>query len=113
MGCTPTVSTMTSSGSMTTAQRSTGRLETKRSRLVQRGGEFGSWRYQHWTRGTERVVQMQCGDRWNSLVTRGKGLSSSAVKALQQADKTLPSNLDNIELEGLPGIADSACQRAE
>ena len=28
-------------------------------------------------------------------------LSSYAVKALQQADKTLPSNLDNIELEDL------------
>ena len=42
-----------------------------------------------------------------------KGLSSSAVKALQQADKTLPSNLDSIELEDLPGIADSARQTAE
>ena len=42
--------------------------------------------------------------------TSRKGLSSSAVKALQQADKTLPSNLENIEL---PGIADSAHQRAE
>ena len=42
-----------------------------------------------------------------------KGLSSSAVKALQQADKTLPSNLDNIELEDLPSIADSARQTAE
>ena len=42
-----------------------------------------------------------------------KGLSSSAVKALQQADKTLPSNLDNIELEDLPGIDDSARQSAE
>ena len=42
-----------------------------------------------------------------------KDLSSSAVKALQQADKTLPSNLDNIELEDLPGIADSARQSAE
>ena len=42
-----------------------------------------------------------------------KGLSSSAVKALQQADKTLPSNLDNIELEDLPGIADSERQSAE
>ena len=42
-----------------------------------------------------------------------KDLSSSAVKALQWADKTLPSNLDNIELEDLPGIADSARQSAE
>ena len=42
-----------------------------------------------------------------------KDLGSSAVKALQQADKTLPSNLDNIELENLPGIADSARQSAE
>ena len=42
-----------------------------------------------------------------------KGHSSSAVKALQQADKTLPSNLDNIELEELLGIADSARQSAE
>ena len=42
-----------------------------------------------------------------------KGLSSSVVKALQQADKTLPSNLDNIELEDLPGIADSARQSAK
>ena len=42
-----------------------------------------------------------------------KGLSSSAVKALLRADKTLPSNLDNIELEDLPGIADSARQSAE
>ena len=42
-----------------------------------------------------------------------KGLSSSAVKALQRTDKTLPSNLDNIELEDLPGMADSARQSAE
>ena len=42
-----------------------------------------------------------------------KCLGSSAVKALQQADKTLPSNLDNIKLEDLPGIADSARQSAE
>ena len=42
-----------------------------------------------------------------------KGLSSSAVKALQLADKTLPSNLDNIELEDFPGIADSARHSAE
>ena len=38
------------------------------------------------------------------------GLGSSAVKALQEADKTLPSNLDDIELEDLPGMADSAEQ---
>ena len=42
-----------------------------------------------------------------------KGLCSSAVKALQRADKTLPSNLDEIELEDLPGIDDSARQSAE
>ena len=42
-----------------------------------------------------------------------KGLSSSALKALHQTDKTLPSNLDNIELEDLPDIADSARQSAE
>ena len=57
---------------MTTAKRSTGRLGTKRSRLVRRGEEFGCWRYQHWPRGTEWVVPMQCGDRWDSPVTRGK-----------------------------------------
>ena len=45
--------------------------------------------------------------------TSRKGLSSSAVKALQQADKTLTSNLENIELEDLPGIADSARRSAE
>ena len=37
-----------------------------------------------------------------------KGLSSSAVKALQQADKTFPSTLENIVLEDLPGIEDSS-----
>ena len=37
-----------------------------------------------------------------------KGLGTSAVKA-----KTLPTNLDNIKLEDLPGIADSARQSAE
>ena len=42
-----------------------------------------------------------------------KGLGSSAVKALQQADKTLPSNLDDIVLKDLPGMADSAPQSAE
>ena len=42
-----------------------------------------------------------------------KGLGSSSRKALQQADKTLPSNLDNIKLEDFPGIADSARQSAE
>ena len=36
-----------------------------------RGGG-GSWPYQHWPRGTGWVVQMHCGDRWDSLVTRGK-----------------------------------------
>ena len=36
MGCAPIVSTMTSSGSMTTAKRSTGRLAIKRFRLVRR-----------------------------------------------------------------------------
>ena len=35
------------------------------------------------------------------------------MKALQQADKTLPSNLENIELEDLPGIANSARRSAE
>ena len=35
------------------------------------------------------------------------------MKALQRGDKTLPSNLDNIELENLPGIADSARRSAE
>ena len=39
-----------------------------------------------------------------------KGMGSSAVKALQQADKTLPSNLDNVELEDM---ADNARQSAE
>ena len=42
-----------------------------------------------------------------------KDLSSSAVKALQQADKTLPSNINNIKLENLPDIADIARQSAE
>ena len=72
MGCAPIVSNMSSSESMTTAKRSTGRLATKRSRLVRRGEELGSWRYQYWPRGTGWVVQMHCGDRWDSLVTRGK-----------------------------------------
>ena len=71
-GLRPIVTTMTSSGSMKTAKGSTGRLATKRSRIVRRGEEFGSWRYQHWPRGTGWVVQMHCGDRWDSLVTRGK-----------------------------------------
>ena len=35
------------------------------------------------------------------------------MKALQLADKTLPSNLDNLELEDLPGKAGSASQSAE
>ena len=42
-----------------------------------------------------------------------KRLVSSAVKALQPADKTLPSHLDNIKLEDFPGITDSARQSAE
>ena len=44
----------------------------KRSRFVRRGEEVGSWRCQHWPRGTEWVVQMQCGDRWDLPVARGK-----------------------------------------
>ena len=42
-----------------------------------------------------------------------KGLSSSTEKALQRADKTLPSNLDYIKLEDLPGIGDSPRQSAK
>ena len=42
-----------------------------------------------------------------------KGLGSSTVKALQQVDKTLPRKLESIELEDLPGIADSARRSAE
>ena len=66
---------------------------------------LASW---YWVGGTDALRR--------SLGLTGytrKGLSSSAVKALQQADKTLPSNLDKIELEDLPGIADSARQGAE
>ena len=52
--------------------------------------------------------------RWLGLTGyTPKGLSSSAVKALQRAHKTLPSNLDNIELEDLPSRTDSARQSAE
>ena len=52
--------------------------------------------------------------RWLGLTgyTR-KGLNSSTVKALQRTNKTLPSNLDNIKLKDLPGIADSTFQSAE
>ena len=35
------------------------------------------------------------------------------MKAFQQADRILSSNLDYIELEDLPGITDSARQSAE
>ena len=105
---------MTSSGSMTTAKRSTGRLATKKisisttrgrevrflalSTLVSRYGEGG-------TDAVRRSLGLTGYTR--------KGLSSSAVKALQQADKSFLSNIDNIKLKDLPGIADSARQRAE
>lgn len=45
--------------------------------------------------------------------TSRKGLSSSAEKALRQADKALSSNVENIELKDLPGIADSARRSTE
>ena len=35
------------------------------------------------------------------------------MRALQQADKTLSSNLENMELKDLPGIAHSARRSAE
>ena len=59
--------------------------------------------------GSTDALRRSLGLTW---YTR-KGLGSSAVRALQQADKTLPRNLDNIELEDLSGIADSARQIAE
>ena len=31
--------------------------------------ESSSWCYQHWPRGTGRVVQMHCGDGWDSPIT--------------------------------------------
>lgn len=63
--------------------------------------------------GGTNAVRRSLGLAGYTSGTSRKGLSSSAVKALQQADKTLPSNLENIELEDLPGIADSARQSAE
>ena len=51
------------------AKRSTGRLAIKRSQLLRRGEDSSSWRFQHWPRGTGRVVRMHCGDRWGSQVT--------------------------------------------
>ena len=98
---------------MTTAKRSTGRLATKRSRLVQRGEGSGSWRYQHWPRGTGLIGTDALRRSLGLTGYTWKCLGSSAVKALQQADKTLPSNLDNIKLEDLPGIADNERQSAE
>ena len=59
------------------------------------------------------VVQMHCGVSLELAAYTRKSLSSSAVKALQQVDKTIPSNLENIELKDLPGIADSALQSAQ
>ena len=99
MGCAPTVSTITSSGSMPTA---------KRSWLLRRGEESGSWRYQHWPRGTGGWYRCTAEIAGTHRLHIG-----DIVKALQQADKTLPSNLENIELEDLPGIADSARRNAE
>ena len=58
-----------------------------------------------WYRCTAEIA----GTHW----LHAKGLSSSVVKALQRADETLPSHLDNIKLEDLPGIADNARQSAE
>ena len=40
-------------------------------------------------------------------------LSRSAVKALQQADKALPSDLESVEMKDLPVIADSARRSPE
>ena len=62
--------------------------------------------------GTD-ALQRSLGLTGYTSGTSRKGLGSSTVKALQQADKTLPSNVDNIKLEDLPGIADSARQSAE
>ena len=104
------VSTITSSGSMTTAKRSTGRLATIIS--TTRGGvrflALSTLTSRNGVGGTDALR------RWLGLTgyTR-KELGSSAVKALQQADKTLPSKLDNIKLEDLPGIADSGRQSAD
>ena len=96
---------------MTTAERSIGRLATKRSRLVRRGRRSvpgvintGLEVWGGWYKCTAEIA----GTHWLQ-----RGLGSSAVKALEQADKTLPSNLDNIKLEDLHGIADSARQNAE
>ena len=47
----------------------------KTSLSPRREEESGSWRYNNWPRGMGRVVQMHCGDRWDSLDTlRGKVL---------------------------------------
>lgn len=45
--------------------------------------------------------------------TSRKGLSRSAEKALRQADKALPSNIENIELKDLSSVADSTIRGTE
>ena len=67
----------------------------------------------YWTPGNKTISISTTRRSLGLTGCTRKGLGSSAEKALQQADKTLLSNLDNIKLEDLPGIADSALQSAE
>ena len=118
MGCAPPVSTMTSSGSDSEIDADGKTLywmmpgNKKILITTTRGGvrflTLSTLASRYRVGGTDALRR--------SLGLTGytrNGLSSSAVKVLQQADKSLPSNLDNIEPEDLPGIADSACQSAE
>ena len=101
---------MTTSGSMPTARRSTGRLATKRSQLLRRGHEFlalPTLASRYGAGGSDALRRSLELTGYSSCTLR-KGLSSFAVKVLQQVDKTHPSKLDD-----LSGIADSARQNVE
>ena len=105
MGCPPTVSTMTSSWLMPTEKRSTGRLATKRSWLLRRGEESDSWRYQHWPRSTGRVVQMHCGDGWDSPITRRKVWVASTPACVKPSDLSRTNVVQAPEISRLWRIA--------
>ena len=93
INCAPTVSTISSLELTPTAKHSSGLMTMVTKSLSWRhGGNFGFWRYQHWSRGTERVAQMHCGDRWGSPVAHMVALIGGEGSAPAPAPKPPDKN---------------------
>ena len=93
-----------------TVRHFTGHLKTRRSPLLQFLA-LGTLAQRYGNGGTYALRRSLGLTDYRSCVSRGLG--REAVETLQNAEDTLPKNIESVELKDLSGVADTTSQSVE